>query len=183
MCILDISKLKMYSFHNEHIIPTYGDRAKLFFTDTDSQCYHIATDNVYSDMHPTTPLTISSIIEITPRLLVSLRMKQMPYHPWSLWVFDPKCSLLHPITWRKRLPRADRNRMCLKEYDTRIIKIAFSMNSIPPLNSSSYAVLIMNCTLLKVPNLHFLLLMISDFWLILQIRMHMECSNRRWPLE
>jgi hypothetical protein len=50
MCILDISKLKMYSFHYEHIVPIYGDRAKLLFTDTDSLCYHIATDDVYSDM-------------------------------------------------------------------------------------------------------------------------------------
>jgi len=50
MCILDISKLKMYSFHYEHIVPIYGDRAKLLFTDTDSLCYHIATDDLYLDM-------------------------------------------------------------------------------------------------------------------------------------
>jgi len=50
MCILDISKLKMYSFHYEHIVPTYGERVKLLFTDTDSLCYHITTQDVYSDM-------------------------------------------------------------------------------------------------------------------------------------
>ena len=50
MCILDLSKLKMYSFHYEHILPTYGDRARLLFTDTDSLCYHITTDDVYRDM-------------------------------------------------------------------------------------------------------------------------------------
>src|SRR5688572_14037886 len=50
MCILDLSKLKMYSFHYEVVLPTYGDRARLLFTDTDSLCYHITTDDVYRDM-------------------------------------------------------------------------------------------------------------------------------------
>jgi len=74
MCILDISKLKMYSFHYEHIVPIYGDRAKLLFTDTDSLCYHIATDDVYSDMQKHSSeydtsdhLIISSTVEITQR--------------------------------------------------------------------------------------------------------------------
>ena len=28
----------------------YGDQAKLLFTDTDSFCYHIQTEDVYKDM-------------------------------------------------------------------------------------------------------------------------------------
>ena len=50
MAILDLSKLKMYSFHYEHIVPMYGERARLLFTDTDSLCYHIKTEDVYVDM-------------------------------------------------------------------------------------------------------------------------------------
>ena len=49
-CVLELSKLLMYKFHYEHIIPKYGRNAKLLFTDTDSLCYEICTDDVYSDM-------------------------------------------------------------------------------------------------------------------------------------
>ena len=49
MCILDLSKKHMYEFHYDVIKPTYGERAKLLFTDTDSLCYRIRTANVYED--------------------------------------------------------------------------------------------------------------------------------------
>ena len=50
MCILDLSKLHMYQFHYDVIKKTYQDKAKLLFTDTDSLCYHIRTDDFYKDM-------------------------------------------------------------------------------------------------------------------------------------
>lgn len=49
-CILDISKTLMYSFHYTQIKEMYGERVKLLFTDTDSLCYEIETDDLYEDM-------------------------------------------------------------------------------------------------------------------------------------
>ena len=50
LSILDLSKVLMYQFHYEHMKPKYGYNAKLLFTDTDSLCYEIKTDDIYQDM-------------------------------------------------------------------------------------------------------------------------------------
>ena len=50
MAVLELSKLHMYKFHYDFIKEKYGDKAKLLFTDTDSLCYVIETDDVYEDM-------------------------------------------------------------------------------------------------------------------------------------
>ena len=50
-CVLELSKLLMYNFHYGHIKKLYGDKAKLLFTDTDSLCYLIQTEDVYRDVH------------------------------------------------------------------------------------------------------------------------------------
>jgi len=47
---LELSKVLMYEFHYDVIVNMYGDNARLLFTDTDSLCYHIQTDDVYLDM-------------------------------------------------------------------------------------------------------------------------------------
>ena len=49
LTILDNSKLNMYEFHYEYIKPKYGNKSKLLFTDTDSLCYYIETDDLYKD--------------------------------------------------------------------------------------------------------------------------------------
>ena len=49
--VLELSKVLMYDFHYNHIQDQYGaDRARLLFTDTDSLCYQIQTDDLYEDM-------------------------------------------------------------------------------------------------------------------------------------
>lgn len=47
--ILDISKIMMYDFHYNVMKKKYKDRARLLFTDTDSLCYEIKTNNYYRD--------------------------------------------------------------------------------------------------------------------------------------
>ena len=48
MAILDLFKLLMYDFHYNYMLKKYN--IKLKFTDTDSLCYEIKTDDVYKDL-------------------------------------------------------------------------------------------------------------------------------------
>jgi len=49
MCILDISKIYLYEFH-QYMLPLYREKCKVMYTDTDSLIYHIECDDVYENM-------------------------------------------------------------------------------------------------------------------------------------
>jgi len=36
MCILDISKMYLYEFYNEYMLPLYREKRKIMYIDTDS---------------------------------------------------------------------------------------------------------------------------------------------------
>ena len=48
--ILDLSKIVMYEFHYDYMLPKYGDRIKLCYMDTDSYVYNINTEDFYKDI-------------------------------------------------------------------------------------------------------------------------------------
>ena len=48
--ILDLSKLIMYEFHYDYMLPKYGDNIKLYHMDTDSYVYDIKTEDFYKDI-------------------------------------------------------------------------------------------------------------------------------------
>ena len=47
---LEIFKVHMYRFHYDVMLTTYGLNCRLLFTDTDSFCYSIQTNDLYDDM-------------------------------------------------------------------------------------------------------------------------------------
>ena len=48
--ILDLSKLIMYEFHYDYMLPKYPDKLKLCYMDTDSLIYSIETEDFYKDI-------------------------------------------------------------------------------------------------------------------------------------
>lgn len=41
----------MYDFYYNYLHKKYGNKIKLLFTDTDSLCIEVITDNIYNDMY------------------------------------------------------------------------------------------------------------------------------------
>ena len=48
--ILDLSKMIMYEFHFDYMVPKYGKKVKLCYMDTDSFVYRIETFDFYKDV-------------------------------------------------------------------------------------------------------------------------------------
>ena len=49
--ILDLSKIVMYEFHYDYMVPKYGlEKLKLCYMDTDSLVYDIKTEDFYEDI-------------------------------------------------------------------------------------------------------------------------------------
>ena len=54
--ILDLSKITMYEFHYDYMVPKYGlEKLKLCYMDTDSLVYHIKTEDFYTDIADNVP--------------------------------------------------------------------------------------------------------------------------------
>jgi len=68
----------MYDFHYNVIVDKYGDKARLLFTDTDSLCYFIETDDVYADMIPFLDKSFDSSEYPVTHPLYSLKIKKVP---------------------------------------------------------------------------------------------------------
>ena len=68
MCILDLSKTLMCDCHYNYIKSRYNNKAELLFTDTDSLCYEMRTNNYLT-------------IVITPKIVHTLvwRIKKFNY--------------------------------------------------------------------------------------------------------
>jgi len=58
----------MYRFFYDYLKPKYGNKCKLLFTDTDSLCCHIETEDLYADMTENIELFDTSNFETTHSL-------------------------------------------------------------------------------------------------------------------
>lgn len=97
--ILDISKVLMYEFHYGYIKPKYGKKARLLFTDTDSLCYHIETEDLYKDMQEKGTLfgkeqhlfDTSDFLKDHPSGLFSLDESMRPNNKKQIGFFKDEC--------------------------------------------------------------------------------------------
>ena len=53
--ILDLSKIIMYEFHYDYMVPKYGERLNLCYMDTDSLIYNIEMEDFYKDIADDVP--------------------------------------------------------------------------------------------------------------------------------
>jgi hypothetical protein len=99
--VLDVSKLLMFDFHYNVIVKRYGEDARLLFTDTDSLCYQLFTNDVYRDMLDYRNLLDTSIYPRDHPLYSSENMKVIGKMKgecngkprWNSWAFVRKCTV------------------------------------------------------------------------------------------
>ena len=91
LTVLQISKLWMYRFHYRHMLPMYmtvktrdcdgwpiyDSRLQLLFTDTDSFCYHVETDDLYSDLRSVAHLLDTSTYPVDHPLFSRVNEKKV----------------------------------------------------------------------------------------------------------
>ena len=53
--ILDLSKIIMYEFQHDYMIPKYGEKLNLCYMDTDSLIYNIETEDFFKDIADDVP--------------------------------------------------------------------------------------------------------------------------------
>lgn len=76
--ILEISKLKMYSFHYDYMKKDFKDNCKILYTDTDSFIYNIETNNFYDYMKKNIELFDTSDYPSDNRFNIKLLNKKIP---------------------------------------------------------------------------------------------------------
>ena len=118
--VLELSKLHMYKFNYEHILPRYGSNAKLLFTDTDSFCYQLTTQDAYADMKEDLDLyDTSDYPQDHPnysakncKIIGKFKDECNGLPQLNLWACGQKCILYFYQTGNlKALPRASNRRM------------------------------------------------------------------------
>ena len=77
MCILDISKVCLYEFHHEYMLPLFRDKCKLMYIDTVSLIYHIECEDVYETMKSSDIARFTSDYPTTRTMCLS-RTKKYP---------------------------------------------------------------------------------------------------------
>ena len=73
--ILHLSKMIMYEFHYDYMIPKYGYKLKLCYMDTDSLIYSIETDDFYKDIAEDVPARFDTSGYINRPLPIGLNKK------------------------------------------------------------------------------------------------------------
>ena len=77
---LDISKIIMYEFHYDYMVPKYGKKLDLCYMDTDSLIYNIETEDFFKDIAEDVPARFDTSGYILDRpLLIGLNKKVIVY--------------------------------------------------------------------------------------------------------
>ena len=111
LSILDLSKFYMYSFHYGQVMSKYNN-TELLFTDTDSFCYQIYTDDLYMDYKKDVngvnglicliiPVHTFAIMMISKKWLANSRTKLQAFPFNLLSDYRPNATLSNLMTYYK----------------------------------------------------------------------------------